>query len=988
MKQALQRRGRHADNNKGVLMDWKKQAIAAGASRLLIGSALLAGVGFAAPAFAQSEPAASSDESVTMETVEVIGSRIRKSESEGSAPVQVLSREDIEASGLRSIGDVLAQMSVSGSSLNTKFNSAGNFGFPPDGGGVGSGSGTVALRQLSAKRTLVLVDGLRWVNESSASGVSAAVDINTIPLSVVDHIEVLTDGASSLYGSDAIAGVVNIVTKRKQDGIAVDVYGGDYATGDGKTKQANISFGGSSDKIDYFVDLSYYDQNGISSNEKAQTRFPVPGTGVANGSSAIPNTRTVYLPGPASTLCPVDPDAGVAVCDIVANGTPANGIQSFPGGFHQFSTDDRFNFAQYNLLLTPSERKAIFAQSSYKLSDHIKASVKGLYQNRESVNQAAAEPIFIGAGAGTGGLADTVGVDVTNPYNPFGVTLDSDNLIFAARRPLEGGPRVFSQNVDTLYLTGGLQGDFSAFGKTYNWDAHYIDSSNRAQQTVTGTYNIAHIQRALGPTANCDQTIATGNCVPLNFFGGVGSISPEMLNYIQFTENDRSEQTLHSLSANLSGPIVRLPAGDLSFAAGYETRRLHADYSPDSVVTSGETNGVPSLPTSGGYSVDEGYIELSVPLLAEKPGVYLLDFDFASRYSDYDSFGDTTNNKFGLRYQPIRDLTLRGTYAEGFRAPSVGELFGAANRFDATIQDPCSGATDPTTVANCQTLGAPAGFNQANTQIGVRTGGNTDLKPETSKSTTAGFVYSPGWASDLPFTRRIDLEVTYYKIKLKDAIQSGDAQTQLDRCVATLDPAFCSGISRASTGDINAFDNTLLNIGTVDVKGYDFTFNWGSAATPFGQFGATLNATFMDQYKTVSKDTGLQEPRKEGVETNDAGIPEWRANLRLNYALAGFTANWTMRYIDSLTESCAGANGFAVCDDSVADKNGLGAVVYHDARIAYKLPTKVDASVAAGVNNVFDKDPPVCLSCSLNGYDASLYDIPGSFGYVQASVRY
>lgn len=985
-------------NDKGVLMDWKKQAMAAGASRLLIGSALLATCGIGAPALAQGEPAPA-DDTATMETVEVIGSRIRKAESEGSAPVQVLSREDIEASGLRSIGDVLAQMSVSGSSLNTKFNSAGNFGFPPDGGGVGSGSATVALRQLSAKRTLVLVDGLRWVNESSASGVSAAVDINTIPLSVVDHIEVLTDGASALYGSDAIGGVVNIVTKRKQDGIGIDVYGGDYSTGDGKTKQGNVSFGGSGDKFDYFVDLSYYKQNGISSNVKEQTRYPVPGTGVANGSSAIPNTRTVFLPGdPNQTyggLCPYDTNEnGVqlqparSTCDIVANGTAANGIQSFPDGFHQFSDDDRFNFAEYNLLLTPSERKAIFAQSSYKLTDHVKFSVKGLYQNRESTNQAAAEPIFIGAGAGTGGLADTVGVDVSNPYNPFGVTLDSSNLIFAARRPLEGGPRVFTQNVDTLYLTGGLQGDFAAFGRTYNWDAHYIDSSNRAQQYVTGTYNIAHIQRALGPTSNCDGTVATGNCVPLNFFGGVGSITPQMLNYIQFTENDRSEQTLHSLSANLSGPIVTLPAGDLSFAAGYETRRLHADYSPDSVVTAGETNGVPSLPTSGGYSVDEGYIELSVPLLAEKPGVYLLDFDFASRYSDYDSFGDTTNNKFGLRYQPIRDLTLRGTYAEGFRAPSVGELFGAANRFDATIQDPCSKATDPTTVANCGTLGVPAGFEQANTQIGVRTGGNTELKPETSKSTTAGFVYSPGWAADLPFTKRLDFEVTYYKIKLEDAIQSGDAQTQLDRCVATLDPAFCSGIARASTGDINAFDNTLLNIGTVDVKGYDFTFNWGGPVTPYGQFGMTLNATFMDQYKTVSKDTGLEEPRREGVETNDAGIPEWRANLRLNYALAGFTANWTMRYIDSLTESCAGANGFDVCDDSAADTNHLGSVVYNDARVSYKLPTQVDATVSAGVNNVFDKDPPVCLSCSLNGYDASLYDIPGSFGYVQASVRY
>ncbi|WP_428312000.1 TonB-dependent receptor domain-containing protein [Hydrocarboniphaga sp.] len=964
------------------------------ASRLIGSAALASSLGWTASATAQD--AAPSSEATEIETIVVTGSHIRKAEAEGAAPVQVLTREDIENSGVSSIGEVLSQLSVSGSALNAKFNSAGNFGFPADGGGVGSGSATVALRQLSAKRTLVLVDGLRWVNESSASGVSAAVDINTIPMSIVDHIEILTDGASAVYGSDAIGGVVNIITKKKQEGIAFNVYGGDYGTGDGKTKTADVSFGGSGDKFDYFVNLSYFDQNGISSNDWVQSRFPVPGTGVAFGSSAIPTTRTVFTPtDPAQTyngLCPVDADSGVATCNITANGNAgANGVQSFPDGFHQFTGADRFNFAQYNLLLTPSTRKAIFAQSSYQLLDHVKFSVKGLYQNRESINQAAAEPIFIGAGAGTGGLADTVGVDVTNPFNPFGVTLDSSNLAFAAMRPLAGGPRVFSQNVDTLYLTGGLQGDFDAFGKNYNWDAHYIDSTNRAQQYVTGTYNIAHIQRALGPVANCDGTVATGNCVPLNFFGGPAGLTPAMLNYIQFTENDRSEQTLHSLSANVSGPIVTLPAGDLSFAAGYESRRLHGEYSPDSVVTAGETNGVPSQPTAGGYTVDEGYIELSVPLLASMPAVYSLEFDFASRYSDYDTFGDTTNNKYGLRYQPIKDLTLRGTYAEGFRAPTVGELFASSSRFDATIEDPCSGASDAQTIANCQTLGVPGGFEQANTQISVQTGGNNQLKPETSESTTFGFVYSPFWAESLPFTKRVDVELTYFKIKLDDAISALDAQTQLDRCVDTLDDAFCAGITRGSTGDINGFSNKLLNVGTIDVKGFDLTLSWFSPESAFGKFGLNFNGTYMQEYKSVSKATGLEEPRKVGVEVTDSGIPRIRGNLRASYEISRFNAAWTMRYISSLKEECNAdiLDGFSqLCSDPDKATNRLGAVVYNDARVSYKLPVKADATVAAGVNNVFDKDPPACLSCSLNGYDASLYDLPGTYGYVQASVRY
>jgi len=205
----------------------------------LLAAAILAALP-AASAVAQEQ-----DDVQTLQAIEVTGSRIRKAEIEGQVPVQVITAADIEATGLGSIGDVIQRMSVSGSSLNTKFNSAGNFGFPPDGGGVGSGSTTISLRNLGAKRTLILVDGVRWVAESSASGVSAAVDLNTIPASAVDRIEILTDGASSLYGSDAIAGVINIITRKSADGGAARVYFGDHSTGDGSTRQANVSFGAS-----------------------------------------------------------------------------------------------------------------------------------------------------------------------------------------------------------------------------------------------------------------------------------------------------------------------------------------------------------------------------------------------------------------------------------------------------------------------------------------------------------------------------------------------------------------------------------------------------------------------------------------------------------------------------------------------------------------------------------------------------------------------
>ncbi|HEX5125082.1 MAG TPA: TonB-dependent receptor plug domain-containing protein, partial [Rhodanobacteraceae bacterium] len=346
----------------------------------LLAGAVVSG-SYAVPVFAQDR---GGEDVQKLEAVEVTGSRIKKAEVEGQTPVLTITSKDIEATGLGSIGDVIQRLSVSGSSLNTKFNSAGNFGFPPDGGGVGSGSTTISLRNLGAKRTLILVDGLRWVNESSASGVSAAVDLNTIPSSIVDRIEILTDGASSLYGSDAIAGVINIITKKKTDGLGMHIYYGDYQVGDGKTWSGNVSLGGSTDRWDFFMDISRFKQNGISSGDWDQSKYPTPRIGgvpnPGSWSSATPFTRYLFdTPNGEDFggLC----DGGF--CNITANGNNS----TFPGGFHGFTAADRFNFAPYNLLLTPSDRTGIFAQGTFRMTDHVNFYLKGLYNTRDSKNQ-------------------------------------------------------------------------------------------------------------------------------------------------------------------------------------------------------------------------------------------------------------------------------------------------------------------------------------------------------------------------------------------------------------------------------------------------------------------------------------------------------------------------------------------------------------------------------------------------------------------------
>lgn len=936
---------------------------------------------------AQSSTSSGSDHDgppVELRRVEVTGSRIKR--NEGDSPILVLSSKDLEVQGITSVGDILQRLPVTGSALNTKFNSAGNFGFPADGGGVGSGSTTLSLRSLGAKRVLVLVDGLRWVNESSASGVSAAVDLNTIPVSIIDRVEVLTDGASALYGSDAVAGVVNIITKKSQKGGLAKTYFGDYTTGDGKNLSANLSYGGQlpAARGDYFVDFSHVDQSRISSAETEQSRFPVPGTGVAFGSSAVPNGRFVFSDPNGEDydgLCPGGD------CNVTPNG-PAN-PQVFPDNFHGFTSADRFNFAPFNLLLTPSERSAVFAQGRVWLNDRVRLQAKVLYQARSSVNQAAPEPIFIGPGAGTGGLADTIGIDVSNPFNPLGYSLDpNSNLVFAARRPVEGGPRVFSQEVDTLYLSTGLSGELDWRARAYAWDINVATSDNRASQTVTGTYNIANIGRALGPLADC-----TAPCVPLNFFGGPGTISAEQLGYIQFVEDDESEQSITLFTANLSGPLLQLPAGMSEFAAGYEHRRLSGSYTPDAVVIAGESNGVPSLPTRGRYSVDELYLELGVPFMNQLPLIEQLDLSLAARYSSYSTFGSTVKGKAGLRWVPINEqFSLRANYAGGFRAPSVGESFGAPARFDATLDDPCSDAADPQLQARCAALGVPdpASFQQANTQIGVRTGGSIDLRPETARSTTVGLVYSPAWLQQLAASERVDLDLSWYQHKVDNAIQAPDAQTQLDRCVASGDPGspFCTGISRGSSGDINGFNNTLRNLGRIDTSGLDLALNWRLPVQAYGRLGASWQTTYVQKFESVATDTGLLEPRRVGIEVADSGIPRWRSTLRLNWAWQAYTASYALRYISALKEACGDAAAFASCSDPANDSNALEAVAYHDLNASWRLPLALDARLAAGVNNLLGQDPPVCVSCSLNGYDASVYDLPGQLLYIEAQLRF
>ena len=676
---------------------------------------------------------------------------------------------------------MLARLSVSGSPLTTRFNSRGNFGFPADGGGVAAGASQVDLRHLGSKRVLVLVDGVRWVNGSSGSGVSGATDLNTIPASVAERVKVLRDGASAIYGSDAIAGVVNVITRRT-DGFVASVYGGGYGTG-GETSDIELSLGGERGATSASIHFSYTDQKRVSAADHALTRWPKPGTGVTHGSTFTPQGRIIFD----------DPNTGRFVNCALNDGVTGTPVYdpTDPCGpnddYHPWTNADRFNYSPYNLTLTPSRRAGAFARLEHHASDRLRLYARAFLNRRESINQAAPEPVWAGTLAQSGSVMDAIVIDAANPYNPFG--FDVGPGAFVTRRPLESGPRVFRQDVATRYVAAGAQGERTVLRRSLYWEADLVWSRNAADQTKHGAHNARKMLQALGPPDAC---LRIPGCVPLNLLGGQGegrgTITPAMLHWIGFVQRDSSEQSLKSFIFNITGDLAALPAGPLAFAAGIERRSQNGRFDPDPVVSAGDTAGQPAQPTAGGFRVTEWSGEVEAPLVSAASGADLIDISAAIRYFDYSTFDRGTTGKIGMRWRPVPGLLLRATWTEGFRAPNIGELFGGLTRLDAVISDPCAGFlttnVGQTVIDNCIAAGVPAdgSYTQPGAQISVLTGGNELLEPETSESFTLALAWRPGWAADLDWIDDLRFELARYAHEVDDAITAYDAQAMLDGC--------------------------------------------------------------------------------------------------------------------------------------------------------------------------------------------------------------
>lgn len=943
--------------------------------RHLRGAALLAASALAAGG---SFGVAHAQEDASVSEVVVTGSRIRTSPLERDQPVVQIDQEFVEKQGLTSTVDVLQRIPSAGGGLNAKFNNSGNFGNPPDGGGVGAGSAEIDLRYLSSRRVLVLVDGLRWVPGAAASGVPGSVDLNTIPVSMIGRMEVLQEGASPIYGSDAIAGVVNIITKQSQDGFQASAQVGGYLEeGDGFSQDYNVSWGVSNETTRVVVGGGYFKQDPVYAADRDISLFPSPyATSCEAGgcSSGTPLGRFIISDPNTGT------DLDVTLRQALAAGQRPTYIPGDPtsaaGSYKAFTTADRFNFQPFNYILTPLERVSLFGSLTQDLTSSVRFRARASYVERTSANQAAPLPLFVGPDAGNGNLLDTVSVDATNPYNPFGFTLTQGTYAFIGRRLVEAGPRHYEQRVNTWNVTGTLEGDLEVGGRNWHWDVNGVWSRNHAEQTFTGNVNAQRVQQALGPAAAC-----TGSCVPLNIFGGAGTITPAMLAFIGFTQQDVSQQELRDVSANLTGDVLDLPAGPLAFAVGVEHRETEGYFQPDAIVAAGLSSDIPAQPARGSITVKEAYGELRVPLLADMPFFHRLEASLAARWFDYSTSGSDSTFKAGLTWRPVEDVLFRGSWGEGFRAPSIGELFGTASRFDQEVDDPCSGMTAATPAnvrANCIAAGVPANnsYVQLNPQISVITSGNRDLQPETSESWHVSAVWEPGWLRTASWASGGSVEIAYSDITLDNAIQAQNGQTLLDRCAETGDALSCATITRTASGQVAGIANPLINIGGIETSSVDLNLIWRSPDWDAGRFGLRWYTSWLlDFTEFVPTSGGLSPIEREGTERGspDQAYPELKSTLMVDWDRDTFGATATFRHISAV--------------DEAGDPNKLEARTYVDAQVRWSPAFMDDIRVAVGVNNLFDKDPPGCVTCGLNNYDPNAYDAPGRFFYLRLTYR-
>ncbi|WP_300758521.1 TonB-dependent receptor, partial [Janthinobacterium sp.] len=564
--------------------------------------------------------------------------------------------------------------------------------------------------------------------------------------------------------------------------------------------------------------------------------------------------------------------------------------------------------------------------------------------------------------------------------------------LFFSRRMTEV-PRVTDNTNQTLHIDGTLEGEFTLRGLPWNWDVGYNYSKLNGETSSTGNVNLLNLKKALGPSflnsngvVQCGtpaNPIALTQCTPFNILGGPSASSQAGLDYIMSHGQGTYGSATTSFTANVSGELLTLPAGALGIAAGAEKRDVRGYDHPGQFEQSGYSTDLAANSTDGRYSVKEAYLEANVPLLKDKPFAKLLSIDLASRYSDYSNFGSTTNSKASFMWKPVSDLLARGTWAQGFRAPTLGDTFGGGSQaFDAYL-DPCdsrwgAAARDAGVKARCAAAGVPAAYRQLN-QNGVAVGaggaqsnvpfnsgvGNDSLQPETAKTKTLGFVYNPSYVPGL------SASLDWFKINVKNQISAVSANDVLYNCFVQQTQSYCGAITRDATGAVVGLSRGTVNLGELSTEGFDIGLNYRFPRNAYGNFALRSESTLLRSFKSRSAaDAAWQEYAGE------FGYNRLKSNISLDWSLGNWAATVTARYQSGVKDQCWDADNGVECSNPTftgvsfgPGYNKKGSVTYTDLNVAYKTSWKGEFSV--GANNLFDRAPRIMYQAGGAGLGTS-----------------
>ena len=947
-------------------------------------------------------------ESDDVEEVIVTGSKIKRSVFDSSKPLEIISDAAIERTGLNNIGDVLQNISSSDGTGIRPVTTATN---------GGDGSNEISLRNLGAGRTLVLIDGRRWVTDAFGR-----VDMQTIPASIIQRVEILKDGASSIYGSDAVAGVINIITKKDLDGMQVRASSGEYEAGYGAQNQISLTFGSSSEKSRNIFNISFADQAAIFAGEIPRANQPYYGCTNLPGTGTGPENSPTNL-GPNNAQNSGYGNFAPANSGICGSSYPAYGrfftVNRYlePGksgasidDFIPWSNAGRYNYAPVNHVQNPVDRYGVYASSEFDISDSLMAYVQFNYTKSKRVNQLAQVPMTATTSAGpqwqlnNGRFATKGGY-----FNPFGV-----DTTFGFRS-IAIGPRIYDYDYDTYGIRAGLEGNFEMGGGTYFWSAGMQINDAQYDSKLFNFVDLNHLSNAVGDsfrdpvtnvlTCGTPSNIIAG-CTPFNLFGGpdlglsAGRISAQeyqqMVDYVGYDGVQNAGFDSDDYWLEISGPLFEMPYGTAFFAAGYEKRAGGYYDTPDALVSSGGSSTNYREPTRGKTSVEEFFVEINIPLLEGVTGAQELEMTISARTSDYTASGlvgstPNANNpgkpsttELGIRWRPIDDVLIRATMGETFRAPTVGDLYQGGGESFPQANDPCNtdqfSGQSAGTQANCLAAGVPAGgAEQPTTQIRAFVGGNPFLKPEEGENATIGVVYTPSQIENL------SVSVDFWEIELENIFSSIGVSTVLNRCYVEStqqDDTFCNFVTRTGSGGLQTVRTSKVNSAVNNVSGVDLVVAYSFDVENYGSFNTAFDMTYYTKDEFAQSATST--PSESFGWYDGAADFRWRANASILWEYDKFLTSLNFRFLDDNKDDCWISYYYGLddgCSNPDEDSNyGAGGYnlmeveYYTDLQISYQYNDEINVFI--GARNLFGEEPPVAYDAFGQNFDYA-WDIPG-----------